>query len=255
MNDETRKLVQIFADRLINHKAAYYRQWDSGNGYTAIYEPITLELIESHLRGDITLSLPVLDSDNQGHWICFDSDSDNGELDKFDCQLKQWDWYTIREGKRTGKAGHLLLLFNASIPGKHLVNLANAMVRRAGISTYKLDVFPRQAKPDKLGSAVKLPLAFHRKIGERVWFDLPEKNIQAQLAWFAEQPLNDSQEAIKLAELWKPLPPARKVIKNFGHSRYGRINILDYVHARRNGKELAAQCPICRNEGARQARR
>ncbi len=62
-----------------------------------------------------------------------------------------------------------------------------------------------------MGSLVRAPLSPHLKPGAepgcRGWFEgCQEKTIKAQLEWFAQQPLNNAELAIKEAEQHKPLP-------------------------------------------------
>ena len=112
MNPE---LITTFGSRFINHTGAYYRQWSNGTeyGYVAVYQVPTVGIISSHLKGNITISVPALDENNNGRWLCFDSDKEDGNLDKLDSFLRQWGWQTIREGRRPGRDGHLWLLFDS----------------------------------------------------------------------------------------------------------------------------------------------
>ncbi len=173
--------------------------------------------------------------------------------------MQQWRWHTIREGRRPGRDGHLWLLFDSPIAGEYLVNFGNAVLRLAGAKNSGIEIFPKQAKADRLSSAVRLPLGIHRKPGadnRRGWFNITQQNyyschdVEYQLAWLAAQPLNDADTAIELAEVHKPivLTPIKRV-REYGNSNHKRINILDFVHTRRFGKEFAAQCPLCAAEG------
>jgi hypothetical protein len=242
------ELVKLFASRFVNRLSAYSVQWDNGSGYTALYKPVTERLINQHLQGELTLSLPALDVNNTGKWLCFDSDTANGALDQLEQFLTGHNWRCIRESKREGKDGHLWLLLDSQISGEHLVNLSNAIIKLSKVSTDKLEAFPKQKRIEKLGSGVRLPINYHRKIQRRTWFEIPPKDIKSQLYWLAEQPLNDASAAIELAKVHKSivLPQIRQVRKYRG-SHF--VNILDFIQARRSGKELVAQCPLCAAEG------
>ncbi len=223
-------------------------------GYKAIYQAPSVEIIASHLKGYITISAPALDENANGRWLLFDSDTENGALDILGSFLYQWRWHTILEGRRPGRDGHLWLLLNQSIGGQYLVNLASAMLRLAGVKNSGIEIFPRSARADKLASGIRLPLGIHHKPGAANCRGLFEscaaKDIESQLIWLANQPLNDAATAIELAELHKPLVlPSRPFVSSYRNSNCGRIDILDFVQARRLGKELAAQCPICAAEG------
>lgn len=249
------ELIKGFASRFINHAGAYYQQWANGTefGYGAIYQPVTYELIKRHLAGTVTLALPGLDENNHGRWICFDSDTENGALNKLESFLRQHHWHVIREGKRSGRDGHLWILLNESIAGEYLCSLAKAMIKLAGLSSADIEIFPKQPQANKLASGIRLPLGIHRKPGAgcRGLFECcAAKDIESQLTWLINQPLNDANTAIELAELHAliELPPIKPIRKN-RNGNYERINILDYVQVRRFGKELAGQCPVCKAEG------
>lgn len=244
-------LIGIFADRFINRQDAYNIQWNNGRGYTAVYEPVTETLIAQHLEGRVTISIPALSDGNLGKWLLFDADTNNGELDKLESFLSKWGWHSIRDSKRAEKDGHLWLLFDEPLAGNCLVNLGKAIIKLSNICTIGIEVFPKQNEIEKLGSAVRLPINYHRKIKRRTWFDIPEKNLESQLTWLAEQPLNDACAALELAKEHKPiiLPPIRSIRKYSNTANYNKINILDFVQSRRLGKELAAQCPLCAAEG------
>jgi hypothetical protein len=217
------ELIATFTNRFINHVGAYYKQRSNGTGYayTAVYEPITDGLIQRHLGGYITIAVPALDENNNGRWIMFDADNENGALNKLGYFLDQWCWHTIHEGRRKGRDGHLWLLLDAPIAGEHLCNLASAILKLAGIQDSGIEIFPKQAKiPNKLGSAARLPLGIHRKPGadnSRGLFEsCLSKDIESQLAWLSQQPLNNANVAIELAKEHSPinLPPIKRYVSN-----------------------------------------
>ena len=224
------ELIKIFAGRFINRQDAYNMQWQNGKGYSAIYEPVTDELIAQHLEGSITLSIPALSLNNAGKWLCFDGDTNNGALDQLERFLVTYDWHCVRDSKRAEKDGHLWLFFDKPIPGTCLVNLNKAIVKLSSISTTELDIFPAQEQIEKLGSSVRLPINYHRKIKQRTWFDIPEKNLESQLTWLAAQPLNDADSAIELAEEHKrvALPPIKR---NFTTAYKGTIDFKETAQA------------------------
>ena len=103
------------------------------------------------------------------------------------------------------------------LAGDHVINLANAMLRLAGIKNSDIETFPKQSKASKLAGGIRLPLGIHRKPGAdncRGYLNLVrQKDIESQLAWLATQPLNDTDVAVELAEEHKPvvlLPIKRK---------------------------------------------
>jgi hypothetical protein len=230
--ERLRHLISYFAVRFVNRKDAYYRQQLDGR-YLAVYEPVTLRLIEQHLKHyGLTISVPALDTDNFGKWICFDGDSENGALDRLQLFLRQHGWHCIREAKRPGKAGHLWLLFDAPIAGEYLYNLSRAMVRLAGVPTFKLDVFPIQKTIGKIGSAVRLPLGRHLKPeahGAIGWFQVPPKDVIQQLEWFAQQPLNSAFDAVELAREYKPILRQRRIEPHVSYNGPKRITFEEAI--------------------------
>ncbi len=62
----------LFFPRLDVHA----EQWDNGQGYTYRPEPVTLALIEAHLRGEVTLGTYALSLENTARWIAIDADQE-----------------------------------------------------------------------------------------------------------------------------------------------------------------------------------
>ena len=149
----------------------------------------------------------------------------------------------------------LWLLFSEAIPGEQLRILAHAMVLGAGISDAKLEIFPKQSQPGKLGSQVRLPLGVNRKPsanGSIGWFqDCAEENILAQLQWLVAQPLNDSRIALRLAEQHKPLPKPIYLKPRNTTNQTGLIDFLQYAHEhgfKQDGDYFRGKCPSCAEE-------
>jgi hypothetical protein len=249
MHPEKIKLLNVYLSRFCNRLDAYYQQWANSTayGYRAVFAPVTLELLYLHLYGTITIGWPALDSNGFGKWICFDSDTADGKLDSLQTFLKQHSWYCIREGKRSGRDGHLWLLFDAPIPGDQLRILAQAMMRGAGVSIG--EYFPKQAKPGKLGSQVRGPLGKHLKPGangRRGWFEGAAKDIKSQLIWLAEQPLNSSTIAIELAHEHRPIPkPLILRQRNYDKNKIDFIAWGGDNGFSQAADELIGPCPAC----------
>ncbi len=193
-------MIGIFIDRLFNRLDAYYRWSPSLGHYVAVYKPLTSLLVERHLEGMETLSAPALSTGGHCKWCAWDSDTADDSLDKIESMLNGLAWQCLREGRREGRSGHLWLCFSAPVPAGDLIIFDKQIRQRAGITSSKLEFFPKQQKAD-LGSGLRLPLGFNRKPGVnlRGWFDVPPNTVSEQLQWFAAQPLNPTNVISQLA--------------------------------------------------------
>lgn len=266
MNTETAQLLDYFLNLFVNRDDVYDVQgsvWSrkkqcSQFAYIPVWEPPTRKVLLDHLTGKITVGLPALSKDGLGKWLLFDSDKNNGQMDKLDSFLCQHRWHTLREGKRFDsekqifKDGHLWLLFDAPIPGSQLRILGQAMLKQSGAVID--EIYPKQDKPKKIGSLVKLPLGIHRKKGAnncRSLFEAcPEKTVKGQLKWLAQQPLNNAEMAIKLAHAHRPMPKPI-YLKRQTHSP-GYIDFVDYAYDQgfdTDGDYMRGLCPACADEG------
>lgn len=111
-------MLQGYFDSFFNRSNAYYEQWRNGEkfGLKAVRKPVSLQLIASHLSGEITLSIPALSAESQCKWCCWDSDAESGDLDNVQALLQVHGWEAIRESKRPGRDGHLWLFFDKPVP-------------------------------------------------------------------------------------------------------------------------------------------
>lgn len=270
------ELIAIYKNRFINRDDIWFKQYVSScdgraryaeqapdmdtKGGWLLYEPVTPGLVLRHLKGWVTCAWPAIDSNHCSRWICFDSDTEDGDLDKLERTLRSWGIHVIREGGRPGRAGHLWVLFDRPVPATLLIILGDAAIKFAGVRPattdypYGIERFPKFAAGL---SQVRGPLGINLKPeakGACGWFDGVEHNVRAQLEWLAVQPLNQAQDAIREAE--KHAPKTKLVIakpryrKNRrGVNGFAPFNILDYVNYRRAGNSLITQCPVCAGEG------
>ncbi len=246
MNDP----VDIFIQRLIVRRDAYYRQLDGGR-YEACYSPVTRRLVQQHLDGEITLGMPVLTAEGMSRELIFDSDVDEGELDVLENYLTVNHWHHIREGKREGRAGHCRLLFDKMLPAQQLRTLAEMIQSYASVRI--LEVFPKQDKPGKLGNAVKLPLGINRKLnagGVRAWFEGAPRDVESQLLWFARQPLNPADVVQKLVDSWKPTPKPEHIHRQaYSGNRFDFLRYAMDCNFSLYGNWYQGPCPGCKSEG------
>lgn len=168
VSDEiTRDVLAGYAGTFIPRFDRYSRQRFDGS-YIAIREPLSLGMVEAHLRGLITLGAYALDHHSVAHWVCFDADDEDEwqGLLQMAHRLKEQQSPAYLEQSRRG--GHLWL-FTTPLPGRD--------ARRFGkwlLAQHKLETVELYPKQDELrtgpGSLVRLPLGIHRKTGRRYHF-------------------------------------------------------------------------------------
>jgi len=198
--------ISIFRERFVNREDAYYRRWAYGDnyGYRAVYAPVTASLICAHLVGKITLALPAIDVNGLCKWCAWDSDTEDGNLEKIESTLLTLGWHSIREAHRPGRAGHLWLLFDFAVAARDVILFGRQISERTGIPRGTIEFFPKQASAEKLGGALRLPLSAHRKPGAGNcigWFETVPKDVHSQLEWFSLQPLNPGKRISEIAQM------------------------------------------------------
>lgn len=213
--------------RFINRQDAYAQQVVIGGKcqYFSAYKPVTPELFEAHLEGSLTLGVPAIDENGHSRWCCFDSDHDDGSLDKVHELLTRSGWRCLREGQRAGRAGHLWLFFESPITASELRLFGRRVMEVAGVPKGKLEFFPKQDKPKfdtergryTACSIVRLPLGVHRKPdagGARGWFAGVKQDVAAQVEWLSVQPLNPVGPIQSLVEKLRLLESARMALNS-----------------------------------------
>ena len=272
-------LIAVYMDRFVNRTDIWGKQWVSfdrsrwGYAYQQPdmktkggrfrYEPMTPVSVARVFRGELSCAWCAIDQNGCSRWLSFDSDIENGELDKLEAALRLWGLHVIREGRRPGRAGHLWVLFDKPVPVKQLIVLSNAMMKFAGVllkSKQNPDGIERFPGSDTGLTQVRAPFSINLKPdaqGARGWFDGVQQDLQIQLQWLARQPLNRAEDAIREAEKHRPKrapSAASRRLKTRRSTGLTRLQILDHVDARSVGSELVAQCPVCASEGHDQHR-
>jgi hypothetical protein len=256
-------LIGCYMDRFVNTQCSWGKQFIARDGSCQyafqhpgmntfngryLFQPLTSSLVQQHFDGDVTFALSATSEIGKSKWLCFDSDTESGELERLDAFLIDYGWHTIREAKRVGREGHLWLLFDAPVDARNLITLSTAMMQFANVSS--LERFPKSATKY---SQVRAPLGIHRKPGAnncRGWFEGPLENLQNQLQWMIGQPVNSAFDAIREAEIHRiPITRHRLIPFRTPLPTASNVRILDLVMARRVGSELVAQCPLCLQEG------
>jgi hypothetical protein len=236
-----------------------YSVQNSDGHYTAIKQQLTIEQVERHLRGNLTIGAYALNAHHQAKWICLDADEEQewDGLCSIAQQFAELDMMTYLEPSRRG--GHLWM-FIEPLPGKDVRRFAKHL-----LTLYHLEgteVYPKQ---DELrtgaGSLVRLPLGFHRKLNpphrftfKTVSGDALAPTVRQQIALLA-QPKHIPTEFIyeTIADIPEPQQvfPTRRlkpgdVISGEPSERIkAAISVRDfvsqYIDLDRNGRGL---CPF-----------
>lgn len=174
-------------DLFVNRDDCYCRQNRDGS-YTKIDEPLTLEVLECHLKGEITIGAYQLREDNSVKYLCFDFDPEKlsdpkatiGKLLNILFEGKEeelgttrprmWPFAVMLEASRYDDPSyHVWIFFESAVPAQVAQWLGFRCLELAGLNPKHVEVFPKQAELTKdrpYGNFVKLPLGLHRKEGK-----------------------------------------------------------------------------------------
>lgn len=262
-----KELVSKFRQRFVNPAKAFYEQ-NSDGSYRAIYSPLNEIEIMRHFEGRQTIGFPSIASDGTCRWICFDDDSflppeQAGRLERIQQYLEEKGYHSIREGKRyvengLCKQGHLWILFDKPISAALARKWANALPKEVGLEDLRdFEIFPKQDNPEKAGNCVRGPLGFHAKGKKRGRFRDAPWPVPDQLEWFNSQPLNSTEEILRIGNWQNELAKAQaKYQTNFTKVKPKNqgptvLEMLEMLHADRldKGDRWLYQCPLCKQEG------
>lgn len=252
------KLLQSYRNRLVNRDDAFYRQRvKSGSfGYQAVYEHLSDDVLKSHLSGAITLAIPAIDKNGFSKWCAWDDDLDDHTLAEIEELMLDLGLHLLREGKRSGRAGHLWLVFDEPVSAEKLHTFDKAIRTKAKVLDRSIEFFPKQAKARTLGSALRAPLGIHRKPGadlQRGWFEGPERELRAQLEWLSVQPLNSARKVSVIVSEFESVLD-RQISRSGTRRRstsgtFPQLDLIRLLKPRLVGNEWMTQCPICAAEG------
>ena len=167
---------QEIYDLFIHRKDVFSTQQKSG-AYFPTKRPITLNDIERHIKGEITIGSYCLDTDNTIKWACVDIDGDK----TLDPQVNKKLLYpeaniiynTFHDYPRmlefSGRKGyHIWIFFLPRVTADYAQRLVKARLNRVGLNRH--EVFPKQTELNEgrlYGNLVKLVGAVHKVSGLR----------------------------------------------------------------------------------------
>ncbi len=147
-------------------------------------QPVTLDLLEEHLHGDVTLGTYALSVENTANWIAIDADQ--GDLWQALIAFAMTSTLPLYlEQSRRG--GHVWSFFGEPVSGQDARRFARVLLTRAGFDLptqqqRKIEIYPKQERLEagKPGSLIRLPLGYHRRVkvagqpGKRFSFQTPD---------------------------------------------------------------------------------
>lgn len=164
------ELINIF----VNRTDVFAQQLSNGM-YVPVKRPITIKDVEKHLKGDWTLGLYCLNTDNKVKWTCVDLDTKArvSELRQFNTMADNIynlfpDFNRIKEF--SGRRGyHIWLIFKKPIQAKYAKSLIKARLNKLNLPT--MEVYPKQTELIKgvreYGNLVKMPCGIHKLTGKK----------------------------------------------------------------------------------------
>jgi len=204
--------LKAFASTFISRTDLYAQQTTSGR-YACIRKPLSLDLVESHLRGELTLGAYALSPESQASWICLDAD-DEPEWVRILTMARSLQTQGVPLYLEPSRRGGHLWLFTPPLPGSQVRLLGKQLQTEFDLEAVEL--FPKQERLiSGPGSLVRLPLGIHRKSSRRYHFITPEggalsSTIRSQVGILGRPerlPEAFIQEVLSRAEKASPLSP------------------------------------------------
>jgi len=166
--EELARPAAVLAQRFIQRWDVRSEQLEDGR-YVCIREPLTVNHLYSHLRGEITLGTYVLNQESKVRFVVLDHDGEDGwgYLLKCGSRIAQDGIPAYLEKSRRG--GHVWIFFDEPIAGLKARGFAQAMVQKHRFEQF--EIYPKQDDAGQgLGSLIRLPFGVHRLTGRRYGF-------------------------------------------------------------------------------------
>jgi len=182
---EENKELALTLDRFfVNRKDDYAIQQPNGQ-YCRANQPLSLEIIEQHIEGKVTIGPYQLNEFNCVKYLCFDLDPETNKdpletAKKILAVLPEEDKakqprilskaILLEASRYPDNSYHLWILFNPAVPAKVAKWLGLRILELANLNPKNVEVFPKQTELTKdrpFGNLVKLPLGLHQV--EKKW--------------------------------------------------------------------------------------
>ena len=188
MPPEPRPLAQILMRHFVGRTDAYALQQADGS-YVAVRKPLTLEELERHVRGEITVATYLVTPEGKVRCGVYDFDEKTEEARYVLVCLGKWfeHWGIPFYIEPSGNKGyHGWVPLGEWVPAWKVIRVLRLALHQieeeTGI-TCRVEVFPKQAQVQDLGNCVKIPWGVHRKSGKRT--ALMNHNLEHQPDWGA----------------------------------------------------------------------
>jgi hypothetical protein len=217
---------------LFVHRSDIHSRQNPNGSYYLKREPVTDDLIRSHLEGQITAGFYGLRQDGTTRWVALDADQRDG------LERLQDSWHQLNARgipshlELSRRGGHLWILFEPIAASAARRLILSALPHLEGI-----EVFPKQDRlvSGQVGSAMRGPLGIHRITGRR--YDLVDAisltpvsaTTSGTIEALAEAPrLGAGQVATQLARLLEEaMAPPRAERRPLRFRPYTRNGVMD----------------------------
>lgn len=173
LDDTTIALLGMFCHR----RDCHLRQVPT---WMKFNQPITIELLEKHVKGLLTIGTYQISKDDTVRWVCFDPDTHNGEtdtlekLDRLLAVLKKYGIPLLLEASGSIKSYHIwVFLYETKTYNAYRF----CRQVKAEADTKDVESFPKQKrlnKNGKYGNQVKVPICINQKSRGRSAFLDPD---------------------------------------------------------------------------------
>ena len=179
-------LLPIVKALFVNREDCYCMQHKQG--YSRIEAPLTAAVLESHLKGEITVGSYQLNRDNLVKWVCFDLDPEKlndpkeaalkvlnvlfEEKEEADGKKRPRIWrkaVLLEASRYPDPSYHIWIFFMPEVPAKLAQWFGYRILELAGLHPKQIEVFPKQTEITEdrpYGNFVKLPLGKHQQAGK-----------------------------------------------------------------------------------------
>jgi hypothetical protein len=239
----------------------YYRPKDKKTGQGV---SLTLDTIQRHLEGEITIGLYAINPATQcSKWVAIDADYGDSLPDLLKLQFHLWQDGVDSALEKSYRGGHLWIFLAEPLPARDCRIYVCGLALRLGIPVKKgrqegIEVFPKHdtLKPGRYGNAIRGPLGIHRGASQRFWFDGAGEDLENQMRYLNSLPKMTRDQLARLnagnaipPQLLPPEPQAKPVI--WRPTGGPCFRILDHISTklRTVGHNNVTRCPSCAEDG------
>jgi len=156
------------------HRSDVFSTQSRMGSYFPVKRPITIDDIEKHISGEITIGAYCMGLDSTVTWCCVDIDGKEDEESLMMMRLRGEKIYDLfhdfgRILEFSGRRGyHIWILFKEPMLAELAVRIVKARLNKADCLGH--EIYPKQTELNegrKYGNLVKIPFAIHKVSGKR----------------------------------------------------------------------------------------